>query len=99
MDASLRERPGLWVAWAGTDGNEVLTPDATDLPYPIHTGHFPGGRPTAEADYLFAGGAHQRDWKTLGAAARLLGPRPRPIRTWTPQPVPPPPPITEAPAV
>lgn len=58
------------------------------MPYPIHTGHFPGGRPTAEADYLFAGGAHQRDWKTLGAAARLLGPRARPIRAWTPQPVP-----------
>ncbi len=37
LDASLRERPGLWVAWAGTEEASVLTPDETDLPYPIHT--------------------------------------------------------------
>ena len=58
LDASLRERPGLWVAWAGTDSDEVLTPDETGLPYPIHTVPLS----EREVDNYYGGFANQVLW-------------------------------------
>jgi trehalose 6-phosphate synthase/phosphatase len=58
LDASLRERPGLWVAWAGTGGDEVLTPDETGLTYPIHTVHLS----EREVDNYYGGFANQVLW-------------------------------------
>lgn len=57
-------------------------------PYPVHPGHFPPGRPAHTAPTLFAGGAHQRDWRTLAAAWRQVPPGTRPLRLHTPDPVP-----------
>jgi trehalose 6-phosphate synthase/phosphatase len=58
LDVTLRERPGLWVAWAGTPGDEVLTPDRTGLPYPIHTVHLS----EREVDNYYGGFANQVLW-------------------------------------
>jgi alpha,alpha-trehalose-phosphate synthase [UDP-forming] len=58
LDVTLRERPGLWVAWAGTAGDTVLTPDQTALPYPIHTVHLS----EREVDNYYGGFANQVLW-------------------------------------
>jgi hypothetical protein len=58
-------------------------------PYPVDTAHFPPGPPVSGCTTLFAGGAHQRDWATLSAAARLAGVADR-LAVYTPDPVPPP---------
>lgn len=57
-------------------------------PYPVHAGHFPAGRAPETATTLFSGGSHQRDWRTLAAAWRLLPPTTRRLRLQTPDPVP-----------
>ncbi|HMV70366.1 MAG TPA: glycosyltransferase, partial [Myxococcota bacterium] len=57
-------------------------------PYPVHPGHFPAGRPVAEAAWAFTGGSHQRDWRTLAAAVRQLPAGARPLRIHTPDPIP-----------
>ena len=44
-------------------------------PYPVSLGHFGQGPDPRTCTRIFAGGSHQRDWKTLAEAARLLGPR------------------------
>lgn len=35
LDAVMRERKGLWIAWAGTEGQELLDAERTGLPYPL----------------------------------------------------------------
>lgn len=39
-------------------------------PYPVHLAHFGAGVDVLEAQHVFAGGAHQRDWATLAEAAK-----------------------------
>ncbi len=58
LDVTLRERPGLWIAWAGTAGDEVLSPEQTALPYPIHTVHLS----EREVDNYYGGFANQVLW-------------------------------------
>ncbi len=58
LDVTLRERPGVWIAWAGTAGDEVLTPEQTGLPYPIHTVHLS----EREVDNYYGGFANQVLW-------------------------------------
>src|SRR4029450_12215943 len=58
LDVTLRERPGLWVAWGGTAGAPVLTPDQPALPYPIHTVHLS----EREVDNYYGGFANQVLW-------------------------------------
>src|SRR4029453_13816420 len=58
LDVTLRERPGLWVAWAGTAGDEVLTPDRTAPPYPLPTAHLS----EREVDNYSGGFANQVLW-------------------------------------
>jgi hypothetical protein len=60
-------------------------------PYPLHLGHFPAGGPPRDAEVIFAGGAHQRDWPTLARALVHLGRDGcRPILLHTPGKAPPP---------
>jgi trehalose 6-phosphate synthase/phosphatase len=58
LDVTLRERPGLWIAWASTAADEVLTPERTGLPYPIHTVHLSAH----EVDHYYGGFANQVLW-------------------------------------
>ncbi len=58
LDVTLRERPGLWIAWAGTAGEEILTPAKTGLPYPIHTVQLS----EREVDNYYGGFANQGLW-------------------------------------
>lgn len=56
-------------------------------PYPLDAHQFPEGPPVAECSSIFAGGAHQRDWATLAAAAEHAGLADR-IQVHTPDAVP-----------
>src|SRR5262249_13989893 len=58
LDVTLRERPGVWVAWARTIADEVLTQSQTGLPYPIHAVHLS----EREIDNYYGGFANQVLW-------------------------------------
>jgi len=58
LDVTLRERPGVWVAWARTPADEVLEPSQTGLPYTIHAIHL-GDR---DIENYYGGFANQVLW-------------------------------------
>jgi trehalose 6-phosphate synthase len=58
LDDVLRERPGTWIAWAGSVRDEDLTPDRTGLPYPIRAVQLS----ERELDNYYAGFANQVLW-------------------------------------
>jgi len=58
LDDVMRARGGVWVAWAGTDGAEVLGADVTGLPYPIRA--VPLGE--RDLDQYYGGFANQVLW-------------------------------------
>src|SRR5262245_40919876 len=58
LDVTLRERPGLWIAWAGTANDQVLEPADTKLPYPIHAIRLS----EREVDNYYGGFANQVLW-------------------------------------
>ena len=58
LDVTLRERPGVWVAWARTTINEIVPPSETGLPYPIHAVRLSD----REIDNYYGGFANQVLW-------------------------------------
>ncbi len=58
LDDVLRERPGTWIAWAGSVRDEDLTPERTGLPYPIRAVQLS----ERELDNYYAGFANQVLW-------------------------------------
>jgi trehalose 6-phosphate synthase len=58
LDAALRERPGRWIAWAGTAGAQTLTPEETGLAYPILTVELSD----LEVEQYYGGFANQVLW-------------------------------------
>jgi alpha,alpha-trehalose-phosphate synthase [UDP-forming] len=58
LDVTLRERPGLWIAWAGTPNDQILQPAETKLPYPIHAIRLS----EREVDNYYGGFANQVLW-------------------------------------
>jgi alpha,alpha-trehalose-phosphate synthase [UDP-forming] len=58
LDDALRERQGIWVAWAGEDAPPELRPEATGLAYPIRTVHLT----SREVDDFYGGFANRVLW-------------------------------------
>ncbi|HXJ36572.1 MAG TPA: trehalose-6-phosphate synthase [Candidatus Eisenbacteria bacterium] len=58
LDDVLRDRGGLWIAWAGADAPDVLRPATTGLGYPIRSARL---RPE-DVDNFYGGFANQVLW-------------------------------------
>jgi trehalose 6-phosphate synthase/phosphatase len=58
LDDAMRERHGVWIAWAGSASDELLTREATGLPYPVR----PVRLKEREVNNYYAGFSNQVLW-------------------------------------